>query len=142
MAKEPKRLNLDMDSLFPADTVEIAGQEIEIRPLGFRDLTSILRRMNALRNQFAEHGITWENYMQPHNIMALGTVILENSPDLLAEASNIHVDDIQMLPLESVTDILLKVIDVNMRSKEKLEKNFKSLTEKLGMTEETPVKKK
>lgn len=135
MAKEPQRLNLNVDTLFPAETIEIDGQVVEIRPLGFSQLTTVVRKARAYGNLFSTEEITWENFNKPENILTIASILLENAPELISEASNIHVDDITALPPEYVFEIVSAVVDVNMKSKEKLEKNWKSLAEKLGMTE-------
>ena len=144
MAKEPQRLNLDVDSLFPAETIDIAGQVIEIRPLGFSKLASVLRKARAYGEMFGSQGITFQNFNQPDKIVTIASILMDQSPELIAEASNIHEDDIKQLPVEYVFEIVSTVIDVNMRSKEKLEKNWNSLAEKLGMTvaAEKPASKK
>lgn len=134
MAQEPQRLNLDTDSLFPAETIEIAGQVVEIRPLGFSKLASVMRKARAYGAMFSEAGVTFENFNTPEHIVTIASVLMEHSPELISEASNIHEDDIKQLPIEYVFEIVSTVIDVNMKSKEKLEKNWNSLAEKLGMT--------
>ena len=45
--------------------------------------------------------------------------------------NSIDINDLRKLPLEKIVEILSKVIEVNLKSKEDLAKNFKSLTEKL-----------
>lgn len=133
MAKERQRLNLDLDSLFPGETITICEQVIDIRPLGIARLAVISRKLKGFGSILEEEGVTWDNYNQPENIIKLATTLLEKFPEVLSEASNIHEEDLQELPLDIVVEILDKVIEVNMKSKEKLEGNFKSLAEKFGM---------
>jgi hypothetical protein len=142
MAKEKQRLKIDVDALFPAETVEIGVTKVEIRPLGFRELTSLMRKLRSYGELFSKEEITWENFNQTENVVTIAYILMENAPHIIAEASNIEEEDILELPIEYVFDIVSTVVDVNMKSKEKLEKNWKSLAEKLGMVAEAAPKSK
>lgn len=133
MAKERQRLNLDLESLFPGDTLKVGDQTIDIRPLGLLQLATIARKLKGFGAVLAEDGVTWDNYNQPENLLKLAVILLEQFPEVLEEASNIALDDLQTLPLEIIIEILDKVLEVNMKSKEKLEGNFKSLAGRLNM---------
>jgi len=78
----------------------------------------------------SEKGVTWENYNTPKHLFSIGSILLENFPDVLEEASNIDIAELKTAPLEVIVQILEKVISVNMKSKDILEKNFKSLYSK------------
>jgi NTP pyrophosphatase (non-canonical NTP hydrolase) len=132
------RLNLDLDSLFPGDTITIGEQTIDIRPLGIQALAICARKLKGFGALLEKEGVTWDNYNRPENLLKLATILLEQFPEVLEEASNIHIDDLKELPLDVIVEILNKVIEVNIASKEKLEGNFKSLVEKMGMS---PIKK-
>jgi len=140
MTKERQRLNLDLESLFPGDTIEIGGQTIYIRPLGLLQLSIIARKLKGFGSILSEEGVTWENYNQPENLLKLTTVLLEHFPEVLEEASNIALEDLGQLPLDIVMEILDKVLEVNLKSKEKLEGNFKSLAGRFNLVE-TPKQK-
>jgi len=137
-----QRLNLDLDSLFPGDTITIGNQTVDIRPLGIKQLAIIARKMKGFTSVLSEENINWDNYNKPENLVKLATVLLEQFPEVLEEGSNIALEDLETLPIEIVVEILDKVIEVNMKSKEKLEGNFKSLAEKFGMEQETPIQEK
>ena len=138
MAKERTRLSLDLEALFPGDTLTIGDQSIDIRPLGILQLSIIARKLKGFGAVLAEEGVTWDNYNQPDNLLKLAVILLEQFPEVLEEASNIALEDLQVLPIDIIVEILDKVIDVNMKSKEKLEGNFKSLAQKFNMTKEKP----
>ena len=140
MAIERTRLNLDLESLFPGDTIKIGEQTIDIRPLGIMQLATIARKLKGFGTILEEEGVTWDNYSQPENLLKLAVVLLDQFPEVLEEGSNIAVEDLQVLPLEIVVEILDKVMEVNMKSKEKLEGNFKSLVGRLNLKPAKPKK--
>lgn len=134
MAKDRQRLTLDLEALFPGDTLKIGEAVVDIRPLGIKQLAIISRKLKGFTSVLADEGVTWDNYNQPDSLLKLATILLEQFPEVLEEASNIALEDLQELPLEIVVEILDKVLDVNMKSKEKLEGNFESLVSKFSLT--------
>jgi hypothetical protein len=127
---EMKRLNLDLEALFPGDILEIGDNKIDIRPLGVLKLVTISKKLKTLIKNLTDEGVTWENYSTPENIFKIATILLEHAPESLSEASGIHIEDINVLPIEEIIRIIDKVVEVNLKSKGTLEKNFKSLTSK------------
>ncbi len=142
MAKQRQRLNLDLESLFPGDTLTIGNQTVDIRPLGLEQLAIIARKLKGFGSVLSKEGVTWNNYNQPENLLKLAVILLEQFPEVLEEASNIALEDLKLLPIEIIVEVLDKVLEVNMKSKEKLEGNFKSLIEKLNMSPKKKIKKK
>jgi len=134
MAKDRTRLNLDLESLFPGDTITIGKQTVDINPLGIKQLAIIARKLKGFGKVLADDGVSWENYNSPENLIKLAVILLDDFPEVLEEASNIALDDLQQLPIDVVVEILDKVIEVNMKSKEKLEGNFKSLAQRFNLT--------
>ena len=129
-----QKLNLDLSSLFPGETLTIGEQVVDIRPLGIRSLAIVARKLKGFGYVLQEDGVTFDNYSEPENIIKLATLLLEQFPEVLEEASNIDKADLEKLPIEIVVSILDKVISVNMKSRESLEKNFKSLAARLNPT--------
>jgi hypothetical protein len=125
------RLNLDFDSLFPGDSMSIGNTSVVIRPLSILQLASMSKQLSGFGDILSDQGITFENYGTTDNIWKIVTLVLEQAPDVLSEASGIHVDDILSLPLDIVVELVNKVIEVNLEAKGNLSKNFKSLTEKI-----------
>lgn len=128
-----QRLNIEFESLFPGDTLNIGDASVIIRPLGLLQLTTVVSKLRGLGGVLSERGVTWDNYNTPENMLIMAEVLLGQFPEVLAEASNVHQDDLSQLPLDCVVEVLDKVIEVNIRSREKLEKNFQSLAKKFGM---------
>ena len=133
MSKERQRLNLDLESLFPGKAHKIGTCTVDIRPLGILKLATITRQLKGFGKVLGEEGVSWENYSDPENLLKLATILLEQFPSVLEEASNIAIEDLQELPLELIAELLDVILDVNLESKEKLTKNFKSLAGKFSL---------
>jgi len=138
---ERTRLDLDWDSLFPGSDLTIGKQTIPIKPLSLFQLAKVTRTLKGFGKLLSEEGVSWENYQQQDNIVLIASVLLDQFPEVLSEASNIHVEDIQRLPLESIVSVLDKVLEVNLESRESLEKNFKSLAAKFTKATKPAIKK-
>lgn len=128
------RLNLDWDSLFPGDTVTIGSSQVVIKPLGIFALATIAKQLKGFTAVVGAEGVTWDNYGQPESIIKLSSILLEQFPSVLAEASNIEEEDLVRLPIEHIIAIVDKVLEVNLKSRENLEKNFQSLAMKFQKT--------
>jgi len=124
------RLNLDWDSLFPGETLNICGNQLVVRPLGMLVLATIAKQLKGFGTIVSEDGVTWENYHMPENLIKIAAVLLDKFPGILAEATNIHEDDLASLPIDEIVNILDKVLEINLKSKDNLEKNFQSLAGK------------
>jgi len=138
-------LDIDFDSLFPGEPVSIGSTQVFIRPLGLEQLIIITKKIKGIGKIFTEEGINWENYNSKDNLFKISILLLENFPDVLEEASNIELVSLKKLPLDIVVQIVNKVIEVNMKSKDDLSKNFKSLVEKFApiqAPEQTPEQNK
>lgn len=131
MAKQ--KLTIDLKSLFPGETVKIGDQSVYIQPLGLKQLAVISTKLKGILSIFSESGITLENYNEPQNLMMMAAILLNQFPEVLEEASNIEIESLEALPLELIIEILNAVIDVNLKSKEGLEGNFKSLMGKFDL---------
>ncbi len=124
------RLNLDWDSLFPGDTISIGTTPVVIKPLGVLSLATIAKQLKGFGPLLTAEGVTWENYGTPENLIKLASILLEQFPDVISEATNIDVEDISRLPIHVIVALVDKVLEVNLKSREDLEKNFLSLAEK------------
>ncbi len=145
-------LSLDLDSLFPGTSIPIGNEQIVIRPLTIEQLSTLSKKLTGIGVLLSEAGITWDNFNTPENLFKLAIMILDNVPNVLEEAANVNIDDLKQLPMDIIVQIVDAIIAENLKSKEGLEKNFKSLTEKFrqvaakkeAKTEETtptPLKK-
>jgi len=137
-------LSLDLDDLFPGQDITFGTKTIVIRPLSIQQIALLTKQINGIGTTLKSLSVNWDNYNTPENLFTIASVLLENFPNVLEEASNILIDDLQVLPIEAIVQILETIIEVNLKSKEALEKNFKSLTEKFAPKEnpaKTPKKK-
>ncbi len=134
-------LSIDIDSLFPGDHLDIGGQSIYIKPLGLEQIIILTNRVKRLGTTLAKEGVTWENYNTHENLFKLVSILITNAPDVLEEAANLDIKDIKRLPLEVVVQLASKIIEVNLQSKDTLEKNFKSLTEQFSQKKTVKTKK-
>lgn len=133
--KERQRLTVDLEALFPGDTVKIGDQVIDIRPLGVMQLAVVARKLKGFGAMLAEDGVTWENYNTPEQLLKIAVLLLEQFPEVLEEASNVAAEDLIQLPIEYIVLVLDKVIEVNLASKETLEENFSRLAGRLNVTQ-------
>jgi len=140
--KNRQTLTIDLDSLFPGATVTIGTQVLTVKPLGLEEISDISKKLVGISGILAEQKITLKNFNTAENIPKLAIVLIDNIPSVLEEASNIALADLKKLPLEPIVDILTKVIEVNIKSKESLEKNFKSLISLLFPTPKEETKDK
>ena len=134
---EKLRLDLDLDSLLPGDTFQIGNQSILIRPLGLLQYKSIIFKIRSLMSDLKDKGITGKNYKDPDNLISLVELLVTKFPEILEEASNIHIDDLQVLPIEVLVGLTDKCLEVNLKSKEALIKNLVSLAGKVNSLTET-----
>jgi len=141
MTIQRQSLSIDLDTLFPGEPLDIGGTSILIRPLNIEQIATLSKKLKGVGVILSELGVTWENYNEHANIFKLAVTIVENFTDVLEEAANVDSADLKALPLEAIVKILDKVLEVNLKSKEELEKNFKSLTGKF-LQKEVPVRKK
>lgn len=142
MAKERQRLKIDLEALFPGEEITIGDSSVTIRPLGLLQLSKISRQLKGFTKSLGDEGVTFDNYSEPKNILILAEVLLNQFPDILEEASNISIDDLNELPIEFIVEIIDVILTVNLKSKGTLEKNFKSLVGKFQVAQkiETPKK--
>jgi len=129
-ASKRQSLSLDLDALFPGKDITFGQTTIVIRPLSIQQIALLSKQINGIGANLADMNVGWDNYNEPHSLAKIASVILENFPNVLEEASNIAIEDLQILPIEAIVQIVETIIDVNLKSKEALEKNFKSLTKK------------
>lgn len=135
-----RKLGLNLDSLFPGKAITLGTGSVEIKPLSIVTLASVVRKVKNIGPILLDRGVTWENYNEPQNLFTIVEVIMDNVPHLMEELTDIDIEDVKQLPLEALVSLLAGVIDVNIQSKESLEKNFESLAGKLGIQMELTPK--
>ncbi len=126
--KQRQRLTIDLSDLFPGESVDVGGQAVIIKPLVAEQIATLLTQAKGFGVILSEQGVTWDNYNLPENVFKIASTLITQFPEILEELSDVHQDDLKKLPIELIVVILDKVIEVNLRAKDALEKNSKSLT--------------
>ena len=121
----------DWENLLPAKEVPIGSKKIIIEPFGVKALKVAIQQVISIQGMFEAQGITRTNFNKAENLPKVAVILIDNIPDLLADASGIPVDEFSRLPLAPVVEILNAVIDVNLESQRGLEKNLPALVAKL-----------
>lgn len=139
MTIQRQKLTINYDELFPGESLTIGSSSVIIRPLNIEQIALLSKKIRGIGNLLEKEGVTWENYSDKSSLFKISIVLLNQFPEVLEEASNIYIDDLKKLPPEKILEIVTKIIEVNLKSKDNLVKNFNSLTEKL--LKEVPIQK-
>ena len=130
---ERQRITIDLDQLFPGETLTIGNSKLIIRPLDLQQIAAVTKDFQAIIAELNSQGVTFEQYSTKEGMFKIAVVLINKFPDVLAEVSNIDSADLFQLPLSSLVEILQKVVSVNMKSKEDLLGNFNSLIKALDL---------
>ena len=131
METKRTRLQLDIESLLPSEEFLIGSQSITLRPLSIRQYKLVVGKVKSLIEYCKEQGITETNFRENDKFISLAEIIIDKFPELLEEVSNIAAEDLQQLPLDIIVSLIDACLNVNLKSKDSLMGNFKSLTEKI-----------
>jgi NTP pyrophosphatase (non-canonical NTP hydrolase) len=121
------KLNLDFNALFPGKLYKIQDQEIEIKPVNVSQIAYIIKKIQSLIPLFQKNDISGDNFNSSSNLITLVSILFEHAPEILSEITQIEIESLQQLPLDIVIDIFAVAIEVNLESKDSLEKNYQSL---------------
>lgn len=130
-----KLIESDWDALFPSKQFVIGTSKIDIAPLSIEELASVLNKLSEISDKIQENvpsddlaeGLTKSSV----TIINLVRVIMQESPDILSDISNIDVDDVRGLPLDKALELFNFCLDVNIESQESLIKNFEGLATRM-----------
>ena len=139
--KTRQKLTVDLESLFPGGTVEVGTQSLVIKPLGLEQISEISKRLTGVTKLLEKVGVTFDNWNNPESMLKIAGVLFDNFPDVLEEAANLDISDIKRMPIGLIAQIVDKVIEVNLESKELLLKNFGSLIKRLFPQKENELEK-
>jgi hypothetical protein len=131
MSFQRQKITIDIDQLFPGETIKIGESILTIRPLSFYQIAMLTKQGKELVSMLKEQGVTLENFNKPENIFKCSAVLMDHFPSILEESANIDIEDLQKLPIDIIVQIVEKVVTVNMKSKDDLIKNFNSLIGKI-----------
>ena len=73
----------------------------------------------------------------------VGDLIANHAPELIADLSNVNVNDIKKLPLGAATELLSFCFEVNIKSQQGLEKNLGGVMDQMAIMlgqKKTPIK--
>jgi hypothetical protein len=135
MAEKINLTNEDWEALLPESDYTLGKTKLPLRPLGVTEVAKVAKVIQKSMALFAERKITMDNFGEPQNIVVLVDVIMEHAPDLVSDCSGLALEDVKALPVEWAVDLVRALIDLNIKSKESLEKNLRALAEamkKLG----------
>ena len=128
---EPTRLKIQWDNLFPVDTFTIGDTDVPVKPMSFACLAGVLSELKGFNKILADNDINLGENVSPNDMLSIASLLVDKFPGALSRASNIHPEDIAEMPLDIVVGLLAKTIEVNMKSKDSMIKNFKGLTDLL-----------
>jgi len=129
----------ELDTLFPGEVVNIGKKAIMIKPLAFAQIALLMKKSKTLVSSFASAGITKDNFSEGQNILIIVADIMEQAPSILEDVLGISEADLKKLPLDVIVSLATTAIEVNLKSKDTLIKNFKGLIEKFQQIQLNPT---
>lgn len=118
----------DWDSLLPSKVHMLAGKlPVRLEPAGIHKMELLSSKILVVTAVLEAAEITWESLEDKQKLAAALPLIIQAIPEVLAELSGIHIDDLARLPLEVLVPLCYDVIEVNMASLDYLQKNLQSL---------------
>jgi len=128
----------DWDTLLPGEEYTLGQTKFKVVPLGLKDTSALLKRL-------AELGTIWgpilDEYAsgklknkQPKELIMevlpkIAEMLASQAVDVLSLMSGVAQEDIERLPLLAATNLGIFCIEVNIKSQQGLEKNFKTLAD-------------
>ena len=106
MAIPRQSLSVDLDSLFPGESLKIGDTQIIIRPLSILQIATISKQLTGFGKILAGDGVTWENYEDQQNLFKIASLLLVNFPSVLEEAANVNIEDLEQLPIDLIIEIV------------------------------------
>ena len=150
-----KSLGIDFSSLFPSETFDVMeGCSVEIKPMSLVQFASVSKQLKTFLTSLKEKGVHFSpvlssdgeviqpiNFNTPENIIEIASTALTNFPELLEETSGINKEDLEQLPLDIIINLIDVIIIVNLKSKDKLLGNWRSLVGKIPLVSNLTQKK-
>lgn len=132
MAAKTKLKESDWDVLFPSEEYKIGSSTLSVAPLSLAGVAFVTKHITKIIDRIVELEIDLNNITgNAAKIVQVVSLILTESPEILAEMSGLDLEDIQRLPLDIAVDLFNTCLDVNLKSQENLTKNFQSLGKKV-----------
>lgn len=128
-----EKINFDVDwsALFPGKTFAVGNTSHNVKPLNIEGISKISEKIKSVLPLLEKEGITIDNIDGGDKIIKLIPILLNNAPDIISDATGIELTSLAKFPPAYMLELVTITIQVNLDSKEELEKNFESLTETL-----------
>ena len=121
--------DVDWDALFPGKPFTVGSKTVNITPLNIAQIATVTRKIKTIMPILKAEDIDWEGLNNPETIVKLIPILMDNTPEIVSEASGIDLESLVKFPPEYMLKLVTIAIEVNLESKEALEKNFESLVE-------------
>lgn len=119
--------DVDWDALFPGKPFQVADKIHNVTPLNIEGIAKIAKKIKVVLPIIQAEGIDWNNINDPEMIVKLIPILMDNTPDIVSEATKIELESLVKFPPAYLLEVVTIAIEVNLESKEALEKNFESL---------------
>lgn len=123
--------DVDWDALFPGKEFTVGSMTHTVRPLDIQSIAKISKKIKSFIPMIQKDGINLTNVGNPENIVKLAEILIDNAPEIISDATMINIESLVKFPPQYLLELVTIAIEVNIESKEALEKNFKSLTKTL-----------
>jgi hypothetical protein len=119
--------DVDWDALFPGKPFTVGNKTHNITPLNIEGIARISKKIKVILPIVQAEGITWGNINDVEMIVKLIPILMDNTPEIVSEATKIELESLIKFPPSYLLEIVTIAVQVNLESKEALEKNFESL---------------
>ena len=118
---EPVRITEeDWETLLPVTEFSIGKTKLYLQPMGAEDVAKALESFKGLQ---VGHAIDFAE---------VPGLVIKHCPHVIARASGLHKDDVRRLPPALLLELVVKLVDINLKDYDKLVKNLGALAGHLG----------
>jgi hypothetical protein len=128
MSQKVKLTPEDWNSLLPETAYSLGNTKLQLRPMTITEIAKIARIIQNSMELFKEKQITIANYMSPENVSLIVDILATTAPDIISDCAGLDIDDVKALPYDYMLKLVVALIEVNLQSKDSLEKNLTALT--------------
>jgi len=117
----------DWQHLLPERPYTLGAREIMLRPVTVDEIALCVKYAGGIKAAMAEAGIDRANVMA--RLPEVIAIVIDRFPAVLEILTGIHRDDLRRLPAGELLALANEVADINLFSREGLEKNFLALAD-------------
>lgn len=121
------------EELAIGETVQIGSQKILIEPLTLKEVIRLSVRFREIFRKISERKINFRDWRNPEVLIEIAEFTIADLPEVLQEASRIHIDHLRKLPIAILLDIVTACISVNAQSNTALMGNLDRLFTVINM---------